>query len=242
MDQNKRIGNFTSSQISRLCGFARNKKDPSKAFYGYCREKFLERKMGRPIHKQVKTIPMKWGSLMEVVLFNLLGIEYEMTHKQTIIHPKYNFYSGTPDLIAPIKAGEIKSYEPLKFSAMTVCILQEDVQKFKLEYPEEYWQSVSNAVLTKKKRTEIITYMPYKSELLEIIKKVEDENFLESNGLNPSDYYFLGRDDIESLPYLPDDSKMSNVNSFEFELPEEDVVFLLKRIIMAEKEVQRLFN
>ena len=72
-----------------------------------------------------------------------------------------------------------------------------------------------------------------KKELIEIIDKVETTNFLERNNLNPSDYYFLTQDNIDNLPYLPDDSKMSNINSFEFEIPKEDKEFLIERVKLA---------
>lgn len=243
MENSKRIGRFTSSQMSRLCASLKN-GTPSSAFRTYVEEVSLEREMQRTIKTRVKTQPMKWGNLMEVVLFNLLGLGYKMTHKMTIEHHKYpEDWSGTPDLIAEgVKIGEIKCYEPKKFMLLTRCLRKESVEAFKGDFPEEYWQCVSNAVLCGLKRAEIIVYMPYFSELKEIIEQVEDSNFLESNGLDPQDYYFLTRNDVESLPHLPDDSPVSNVNSFEFEVPIEDIQFLTKRVIEGKKLLDSYLN
>lgn len=238
MDNTNRSGFATSSQMSRIAASLKNGK-PSQAFFGYVEEIIDERFMGRVASTNVKTRPMKWGNLMEIVLFNLLGMDYEMAHKKTIKHHKYSkIWSGTPDLIAAKKIGEIKCFEPKAFSSLSRCLLKKDVQLFKDKFPKEYWQCVSNAILCKVQRAEIIAYMPYKSELIKIIDLITSTDFLEDNGLEPNDYYFMTTADIESLPYLPDDSPISNINSFEFEVPMEDQIFLTKRIIEAEKLVQ----
>lgn len=241
MDNKNRIGFFTSSQMSRLAASLKSGK-PSQAFYGYIDEVICEIEMGRLSSVEVKTVPMKWGNLMEVVLFNLLGMNYKMCHKQTIKHPIYNdVWSGTPDLISEgVKIGEIKSYQPKNFASMSLCLRKQSIEDFKSNFPKEYWQCVSNAILCDLPRAEIIAYMPYKDELLGIINQVEDTNFLEMNGLDPQDYYFLTQNDIETLPYLPDDSKMSNINSFEFEVPKEDIDLLTKRVEMAKEELLKL--
>lgn len=241
MDNKNRSGFVTSSQAYRIVASLKSGK-PSQAFFGYIDEIVAERAMGRVCDVQVKTQPMKWGSLMEVVLFNLLGMEFEMSHKKTIKHHKYSkIWSGTPDLIAElIKIGEIKCFQPKNFALLSLCILKKNIELFKIEFPKEYWQCVSNAMLCKVKKAEIIAYMPYKKELKEIIQQIDETNFLERNNLDPYDYAFMSND-IESLPYLPDDSKMSNINSFEFEIPMEDKMLLTKRIIEAEKLVELKF-
>lgn len=243
MDNKNRSGFFTSSQMSRLAASLKSGK-PSQAYYGYIKEVVAEKSMGRVCDVQVKTQPIKWGNLMEVVLFNMIGIGYSMTHKQTIRHFKYsNIWSGTPDLIATgKKIGEIKCFQPKNFSLLSLCLLKKDVEVFKNEFPKEYWQCVSNAILCKLKVAEIIAFMPYKSHLKQIIDQIEETNFLEMNGLDPQDYYFMTRNDIESLPYLPDDSPMQNINSFEFKIPNEDIEFLTQRVIDAEKEVELLIK
>jgi len=243
MNHELRMGRFTSSQIHRLCKSLKN-ENPTSAFKTYVEEVYIERMINRVCKSNVKTQSMKWGSLFEVVLFDLLGLEYKMEHKSTILHPKYGaFWSGTPDLIVPeIKTGEIKCFEPLHFGKLSLALLTKDTEIVKQKEPEAYWQSISNSLICGVDKSEIIAYMPYKSELEEIIKQVEETNFLERNHLDPGDYYFLTQENIYSLPHLPDDSKFSNVNSFEFKIPKEDIRFLESRVIEAEKEVQKLLK
>ena len=173
---------------------------------------------------------------MEVVLFNLLGLEYKLEYKNTFLHPKYGeFWSGTPDLVAEDKIGEIKCFEPLHFGKLSKLLIKGDIDEIKKEEKEVYWQCVSNAIICDKPKAEIIAYMPYKSELEAIIAQIEETNFLERHGMNDFDYYFMTHEPIETLPYLPDDSKFSNINKLVFEVPEEDKEFLTERMIEASK-------
>ena len=232
MEAEKRNGHFTSSQASRLCASLKN-GNPSSAFYTYVNDVKYEIAMGRGIDVDVNTKPLKYGSLMEILLFEKIGLNYKMEHKLTIQHPTLKYFSGTPDLIADVKIGEIKCFFPKNFCALSLCILQKDVELFKKEFQKEFWQCVANSILCNVPNAEIIAFMPYRAELIDIIERVEQTNLLEANNLNPSDYYFLTHDDIETLPYLPDDSKMKNINTFEFEVPKEDKEFLIERIKLA---------
>jgi len=230
----KRIGRFTSSQVYRLCKSLKSGA-PTKAFETYIEEVGISRALNRSTKTEVKTRPMLWGKVMEVVLFNLLGMEYTLEHKSTVTHSEYgDFWSGTPDLVAKNKVGEIKCFEPMHFGRLSFALKSEDIETIKEIEPEAYWQTVSNAILCNKKRAEIIAYMPYRSELEEILTLIEESNFLERNELEPTDFYFMRMENIESLPYLPDDSGFSNINTFEFEVPEKDIEFLTNRIITAE--------
>jgi hypothetical protein len=232
-----RIGKFTSSQIHRLCKSLKSGK-PTAAFYSYAEEVYYESLLGRSIKTKANTKPMKWGKLMEVVLYNILGMAYTMEHKSTVIHKDYNFWSGTPDLeVKGVKTGEIKCFEPLHFAKLSCALLTKNPERIKELEPEAYWQAVSNSILLGYDKTEIIAYMPYKSELIEIIEQVENSNFLEINNLEPSDYYFLTQDNLDSLPYLPDESDFSNVNKFEFVIPEQDKEHLINRVVNANEYI-----
>jgi len=232
MEQEKRVGFFTSSQISRLCGSLKN-GEPTKAFYTYIEDVKLEIALGRSLDVEVNTKPLKWGQLFEIILFQKkeLGLNYKMAHKLTIIHDKIKHFSGTPDLIEPgVRVAENKCFYPKNFAKLSLCLLKKDVELLKEEFPSIYWQVLSNAILCEVDRAEIIVFMPYKDELIDIIEQVEQTNILEGNNLNPADYWFLQNDDIETLPYLPNDSKMKNINRFEFEVPTKDKTFLISRI------------
>ena len=241
MNNENRIGKFTSSQMSRLMASLKN-GTPSSAFYTYVEEKAIERRMGCTLDTDIKTRPILWGRLMEMVIFDLLGMSYKMTHKETKIHPVFPFFAGTPDLEHAEKAGEIKCYGRKKFGQLAMCLLKKDVALFKENFKEEYWQTIANAILTEKTRAEIILYMPYKKELLELLELVQESNFLERNGLDPNDFYWFRIENIETMSYLPDDSGFSNINSFEFEVPEEDVIAIEQRIVLAEKELNLILN
>ena len=255
MEAEKRTGNFTSSEVYKLIptgsvpmskdelvefkkenpGSKKRNKDSRFSELGktYIKEKRNEILMGRSSSVEVNTKPLKWGSLMEVVLFqkNELGLNYRMAHKLTIVHDTIKHFSGTPDLIElGVKIGEIKSFYPNNFCNLSLCLLEKDIELFKKDFSKEYWQCVSNSILCDVDRAEIIVYMPYYDELIDIIGQVQETNILEANNLNPTDYWFLQNDDINTLPFLPNDSKMSNINRMEFEVPKADKEFLISRI------------
>ena len=239
MNSNKnRIAHFTSSNIHRLCGSLKN-GTPSKAFYTYIDDVYLELVMGRSCDVDVNTKPLKYGSLMEVVLFqkNELGLDYRMMHKVSVKHDTIPYYSGSPDVVdlKKGKVGEIKCFYPKKFCKLALCLNKKDVQLLKNDFSEIYWQVVSNCILLGVDTAEVLTFMPYKDELIDIIEQVEQTNLLEGNNLNPTDYWFLANDDIETLPFLPNDSKIKNINRFEFEVPKNDKEFLISRIKEAGK-------
>ena len=90
--------------------------------------------------------------------------------------------------------------------------------------------------------------MPTKDKLIEVIEDINNGDLLERNGLNPSDYYFMSTEGkfleeiIESLPYLPEEAKLDSVNTFEFEVPQEDKDFLIQRVELAEAELRKLLK
>jgi hypothetical protein len=47
-----RVGNFTSSQVYRLCTFGRSKDSIGATFYTYVQEKLREHRTSRPIGKE----------------------------------------------------------------------------------------------------------------------------------------------------------------------------------------------
>ena len=240
MEEEKRNGYFTSSQMSRLCASLKNGK-PSQAFYTYIDEVKGEIAMGRSSDVQVNTKPLKYGSLMEIILFQKEEIEreYRMAHKLTIKHDTIEHYSGTPDFILPgVKVAEVKCYYPKHFASISLDLLKKDIEIIKENHKEVYWQVVSNSILCDVDKAEIIVFMPYKSEMEQIIKDIEETNILEGNNLDPSDYYFMTHDNINTLPYLPNDSKMNNINRFEFIVPQSDKDLLISRV----KEAVELLN
>lgn len=235
LNHSKRQGRFTSSQAYRIVASLKSGK-PSSAFQGYIKEVKIERFLNRRTKTSVNTKATKWGKLMEVVLFNKLGLNYSMSHIETVLHPEYgDFWSGTPDLIAKDKTAEIKCFEPMHFGKMVMALESKDLEVIKEEEKEAYWQSVSNSILKGFDKTELIAYMPYKSDLLDIITMIEETDFCEKNNLNPFDYYTLRPENIEDYPYLPDDSKVSDINQFEFVIPQEDKDLLTQRMIEANK-------
>ena len=115
-----------------------------------------------------------------------------------------------------------------------------DLERIKSEFPQPYWQVVSNAILNGHKKAELLTFIPTKEQLENIIVQIEEEDFLERNNLDQKDYYFYTRENIEHFNYLPNEWKDKNLVMFEFEIPTSDRQFLLERILKFRQEVNQI--
>lgn len=231
----ERIGNFTNSEIYNL---AASLKDgtPSQAYYTYIKKKIYERWLKRSVSMGKKNQSMIWGSLLEKRVYYNLPNNYVMMNKQSVVHPKYDFWCGSVDFLVPgVKVSELKCFEPENFASYTLALMSKDYEKIKSEHPKEYWQIVGNSIVNKVPNGEGITYMPYVSEAEEIREMMQDIDYLNSVGLDLKDVYWLHEKSNAELSFLPDDSKFSNLNIYEFEIPIEDKIFLTKRVLDANK-------
>src|ERR1700721_4340882 len=92
-----RIGKFTSSEIWKLMKDGRKKGEPGAPFLDYVMEKRFEKKLKRSIDAEVTARPLSWGKCLEKKVFAELGIRYRECSVETIVHPEYSFWAGSPD-------------------------------------------------------------------------------------------------------------------------------------------------
>lgn len=235
IDNKERIGNFTNSEIWKLCASLKNGQ-PSEAYYTYIKKKMYERALGRSVDMGKKTQSMTWGSFLEKYVHFNLPNEYQLMNKKSIVHPKYPFWCGAVDFIVPgVKVSELKCFEPENFASYTLALMTRDTEKIKAEHPKEYWQIIGNSVINDTPMGEGITFMPYESEMDGLRDLMQDEKYLESMGLELRDLYWIHEKPNSELAVLPDDSKLKNLNIYEFEIPMSDKLFITKRVLDANK-------
>jgi len=267
-----RDGNFTSSEIINLLSttsrpmtedelklhLADNPKSkkknidawPGKAAVTYLNQCNMERRLGRSLDSELDAKPTNWGKFLEPLLFQLLDGDYTYNSSDTLVHPEYDFWLGTPD---GFKITENKTVVDAKcpFTLESFCNLvsplYEDYQgmdamralidgytgKNGLFHPPHkdaekyYWQIVSNACIDDCTHGELIVYCPYESEL-SVIQSVA------VNSGNPS-AYFIANGSIKTLPYIKDDGFFKNINIISFEIPESDKKLLTETVQKASK-------
>lgn len=227
-----RIGNITSSNISKLIKVDKTGKGFGVPALTYIEELNIERRLGRAIQTEAYSTDMAWGKFCEWYVYeNLLGFEYHLTAEETDMHPTIDFWSGSKDLIViGKKIAELKCYQPKNFCKYTDAILTQDIAHIRKEFDSEYWQAVSNSIINNTPFAELISFMPYQSELEAIRTMVS-----EYDGLDEWKYKFIvERPDI-ALAYIPEASQYKNLNRFEFEVPEEDKTALELRVLEAGK-------
>lgn len=233
MNNSKRVGHFTSSMAYKLIKLDA-KDNFQKPGLTYIEEKQIEKRMQSCIDGGAHTQSLAWGNFMELIVYSILGTQYQISSKETTLHPVYgDFWSGSKDLFTMEKGkmvsiAEIKCYQKKNFALYTDCILKKDIELLKKEFPKEYWQIVSNAILEDVDIGEAITYMPYVSEYEEIKQMAEDYD-----GANAWKYKFIWDRDASDLPFLPDGGYYKNINKFAFVIPQEDKDLLTERMLQA---------
>lgn len=231
-----RIGNFTSSEIGALMKKAKDGKSFGAPALTYIEETNMERRLGRSISDEVSARPLLWGKLLEGRAFDLLGLEYTLTSKATIIHPDIPFWSGSPDggKDKPKTVTDIKCPITLKSFCQFVDAAQrggiEQVREDHKDGEKYYWQLVSNAILTDSPYAELIIYMPFQSELSDIRMLPHG-----LPGTEMSKYYFVANAGPDELPFILDDGHYKNINIIPFEVPQVDKDALTDAVRMAGK-------
>lgn len=233
----KRYGNFTSSGIWALMAVAKNKVDFGEKALTYIKTKQKERRLGRSISGETNAKPTSWGSHLESRVFDLLGLEYTLTSTDTDIHPTIPYWSGSKDgtnenieggCIIDIKCPfTLNSFcdlvDPI-YEGLTGMDAMNEVRERHTDGEKYYWQLVSNAIINNCKFGELIVYVPYASELLEIG---------ESSKGNPAMRWL--EYSADEVPYLIDGGYYQNINKIRFEIPQADKDLLTEKVLKAGK-------
>jgi hypothetical protein len=107
-----------------------------------------------------------------------------------------------------------------------------DIQLFKKEFPEYYWQLVSNAILTGKQVAELIIYLPYLSELEEIRELAANNTDIDLE----TKLFWIANSIDEDLPHQPDNSGYNHLKIFRFEILDCDIDILTEKIKKVPEE------
>lgn len=240
MNNKLRAGRVTSSEIYRI---AKNFKSGKflKPALTYIEEVKMERKLKRSLDGGADSQAIRWGNFMEWRLFQKLGLEWSMTSKETIVHPKEQFapyWSGTPDLKSSGKVGEIKCYQLKHFCQIVDVIKSGKTEKEIIDIlrenePQIYWQTVSNAMLLNVSKGEMIIYAPIESEMAEIREEITNYE-----AIDQWKFRFIVESEDHELAVLSDDGEYESINTFEFTIPMDDKIHLNKAMIEAIKIIE----
>jgi len=235
----RRHGNFTSSNIYKLLLKDRSGKGFGAPALGYIEEKNIERRLGRSIATDSYSRDMAWGLFLEERVFDLLPFGYSLESQTTDMHPTIDCWAGSKDLIVEgVKVSDIKCYQPKNFAQYSDAINEGDLDKFKENFPKEYWQLVSNAIINEVPKAEAICYMPYKSEIL-VLQEMAS-NYEDPYMQHKYKFIFDSIDPYPDLAHLPDGGYYKNLNIFEFTVPQDDIDLLTEKVLLARELLVKL--
>lgn len=229
-----RNGRFTSSEIFRLMKPGKAKGSFSVDSQTYIDECNRERRLMRSIEVQVDARPLSWGKACEPIAFGVLPTDYTLCSHLTIQHPTISYWAGSPDATTEEAVADLKCPMQLTSYCMlidpyydkeTKALLHEGltieaVRENHKDGDKFFWQIVSNAILTGKKKGQLIVYVPYEDELEELRQSIEG---------NP-DYYWIWTAEKEKMPYLIRGGHYKNINVIEFDIMDRDVNALTARV------------
>jgi hypothetical protein len=218
-----RAGTFSSSNIYKLMTNGKAAGSLGKPALTYIEETKYEVMLGRSLNTEISSRPALWGTFVEsYVNDNHIGLEYELASTERLIHPLYQQWTGAPDLIGEdcvgdIKCPQLKNYCELVKSFKNNSLLD--------DFPEYYWQLVSNAILTGVDYAELIVFCPYVEELPDIRSAA-----LESNDKR---FNFIVNASDEELPYLIKGGHYKNVMRYKWQVTQQERDQLTERVKMA---------
>lgn len=254
-ENKNRNGNFTSGEIHKLIPFGSrpmtdeeivelkttNPKSKKKTIEGgfsaagltYIEQTNMERRLLRSLDKDITTNDMSWGDFVEMWVFKEhLDTDYEWLGKTTLNHPTIPYWVGSPDYRNRIKSilSECKGYQLENFCRYADAIETGKGEILKNDCPKEWWQGVSNCIITGSKYFQPVLFCPYQSQLPELR---EFANGLE--GEEQLKYEFIFRSADSKLCYLMENGYYKNYNTCIIEVPQSDKDFLTSRVIEAGK-------
>lgn len=226
----ERFGTFSSSSMWKLM-----EKDKAGTGFGQPAKKYIkqvnyERKLGRQINAERESRPTSWGKFVEGYVFGVLPLEYQLVSQERLIHPKYNFWTGAPDLKKENTVCDIKCPFNLEIFIDKVESLQ-DIELYKKLFPEDYWQHVSNSILTGLNYAEAIIFVPLKSQLIEI------KDMAANYSGNQNGIAWINWAEDDELPYLKDEDQFLSLNRVTFEVDANDKDALEENIVKASKQL-----
>lgn len=223
-----RVGAFTSSQIYQLMTLDRKGTGWGAPALRYLKQKQWEKKLHRSLDSDMRSKPTSWGTLLESRAYQLMpSFETRIQSTETLSHPEIEGWVGTPDYTESDLVGDIKCPWTLLSFCSLIDALNLAEKGLKDEFPQYYWQLVSNSILTGTKFAELTVYCPFQEELEEIreLARRQDED--------QERYIFINFALDDDLPYLVKEGEYKNLNQIKFEVPEADKVLLTETVKRA---------
>jgi hypothetical protein len=229
MIDQSRHATFSSSSAWKLMTKDKSGKGFGAPALKYIKQVNLELKLGRELTCDREARPTSWGDFMERHVFQLLPLAYRNVSGVRYFHSDFPHWSGSPDLIKAETVGDCKAPFNLEVFCDKIDALQGGIEKYRDEFPEDYYQHISNAILLNSNGLDIthfeaIIYVPFKSELAQLrtLAQHSEERFK-----------WIAFASDNELPWIPDNGHYKNLNVMRFEVPVSDKDFLTNRVKRA---------
>lgn len=265
MNNALRIGNFTSSEIAALMSMDRSQKKPGQPYHTYVEECNMERRLGRSLERETNARALSWGIFNEMRVHYLLGTDYQLCSNKTIVHPKFNYWAGSPDFQRHFQESHLNAVADSKcpITLKSFCQLVQPMYTLLKERnlfdPNTKIVSISGIdglqamVMVRETHKDGDKYyyqLVSNGELLdlkygELIVYMPYKSELEQirhqamnyDGDDQYRFKWIAYATDDELPHIPDGGYYKNINVISFPIPPVDKQALIERVEMAGKEL-----
>ena len=246
-----RTATFSSSEIHKLVKTGRSKDSLFSAIgLTYIKEKSYEVRLGQALTSQQNSKITSWGKVVEAYAYSKIPSQVLESTARIASDKRRKYpslmWTGASDFESETLVGDIKCPFTRKSFCEQVDIYAKvgagNIEAFKLEKPEYYWQLVSNCILANKDFAMAVCYCPREDDVLEILSESNleyDANDSEATNNAKEKLKWLT---LEETPYLKKECEYSDVNYVTFKVPQKDKDFLIERVTMAQIELEKLLK
>lgn len=203
----------------------------------YIKQTNWERRAGRSMSQTSWSKETAWGKMLESRVFDILGGSYKRLDMDgSLLHPRIDYWTGTPDgekykLLEREKVAEVKC--PFTLNSFFTFADCKDIAEVRDKHPDGekyYWQCVSNGSMLGLDKAELIIYCPFEDELEDIVKDAQFAADIRTEK-------WIERCTSSELPYLIRNKSYNNIIVFDFDIPQADKDYLESRVIEAGKQL-----
>lgn len=212
---------FTSSEIWTLTTSGKQAGTLGQKAITYIKKRINQARWGKSFISG-GSMATKWGNFFEpyaiaryVQETGIHVISYSDHKKDFKVGPLPN-HGGTPDFTTfdETVVGSVKCPQEDAFIDLFDLIKSKDIERFKEDHKEYYWQLISDLIVTGARYCVFVIYMPYEDEVADL--------------LSDSELYWL-----TEPACVKRGTEFTDLAYWQFQPPIEDVEFLTSRIEMA---------
>lgn len=177
-----------------------------------------------------------WGTMCEkyAYLTHANQDRWRFQSDLFIINPAIPHHGGTPDMVADDAVADIKCFWQDKVTRLRLVMHQGGPHALREEFPDVYWQLLSNAMILRVNKAVLFSFIPSIIELDNIRDFAAD--------LTGNEHKWVVYASDEELPHIGTDAIIDPVEEMEWVVDSGDLDALKENISAATKDIETIIK